>query len=456
MHPVRWLWLAIAASGASAVPVIDIADTRIDVRAAAAPIPPSQDPFYQPPSGYENSAPGTILKSRPVPVPVAFYSYDPVNVKGAYQLLYRTTDSHGNPEAAVITVIQPYNADAGKLVSYQTAEDAPFVDCAPSYTFQFGSQDFGNGQKIELLLILAALNKGYYVNTPDYEGPKAAFAAGIQAGHATLDSIRAALSSTKLTGLSSKARTTLWGYSGGSLASGWAVQLQPTYAPELQLAGAALGGTVPNITSVLFTINNGPFVGLAPEGILGLANEYPKLDAYIKSALIPGPKYDAFMRARSQCLIQNALSFAFQDVFSYFTAGRAVINNPIPQSVLAENTLGTTAPSVPIYIYKSINDELTPVGDTDELVAGWCQKGARVQYLRDELSEHISLAATGAPGALDWIEDRLAGEGVSGGCSRLDVASTLGVPRALATLGEAIVGDLAVLVGEPVGPGSVI
>ena len=191
MHPVRWLWLAIAASGASAVPVIDIADTRIDVRAAAAPIPPSQDPFYQPPSGYENSAPGTILKSRPVPVPVAFYSYDPVNVKGAYQLLYRTTDSHGNPEAAVTTVIQPYNADAGKLVSYQTAEDAPFVDCAPSYTFQFGSQDFGNGQKIELLLILAALNKGYYVNTPDYEGPKAAFAAGIQPRPPTHDTNRA-------------------------------------------------------------------------------------------------------------------------------------------------------------------------------------------------------------------------------------------------------------------------
>ena len=453
MLAVRWLWLAVVA-GVSAAPVTGPADGLVDARAAA-PIVPSQDPFYQPPSGYENSAPGTILRSRQVPVPVAFYSFDPVNVKGAYQLLYRTTDSHGNPEAAVTTIIEPYNADPAKLVSYQTAEDAPFVNCAPSYTFELGSTDFGDGQKIELLLILAALNKGYYVNTPDYEGPKAAFAAGIQAGHATLDSIRAALASNKVTGLSSQARTTLWGYSGGSLASGWAAQLQPSYAPELKIAGAALGGTVPNITSVLYTINRGPFVGLAPEGILGLSNEYPALDAYIKASLIPA-KSATFMSARSQCLITNALQFAFQDVFSYFKDGADVINNPIPQAVLAENTLGGSAPSIPIYIYKSINDELTPVADSDELVTGWCAKGATVEYLRDILSEHISLAATGAPAALDWIEDRLNNKPVQQGCSRMNVASTLATPRAAATLGQQIVLDLMDLAGQPVGPSSVI
>jgi hypothetical protein len=49
----------------------------------------------------------------------------------------------------------------------------------------------------------------------------------------------------------------MWGYSGGSLATEWAAELQPTYAPELNFAGAALGGLVPNITSVLKTINGG-------------------------------------------------------------------------------------------------------------------------------------------------------------------------------------------------------
>lgn len=43
----------------------------------------------------------------------------------------------------------------------------------------------------------------------------------------------------------------MWGYSGGSLASGWAAGLQPNYAPELggNLLGAALGGFVTNITA---------------------------------------------------------------------------------------------------------------------------------------------------------------------------------------------------------------
>lgn len=35
----------------------------------AAPLEPSADPFYTPPEGFESSAPGTILRSRSVPIP---------------------------------------------------------------------------------------------------------------------------------------------------------------------------------------------------------------------------------------------------------------------------------------------------------------------------------------------------------------------------------------------------
>ena len=41
----------------------------------------------------------------------------------------------------------------------------------------------------------------------------------------------------------------MWGYSGGTVATGWAAALQPTYAKELKsnLIGAAMGGFVTNI-----------------------------------------------------------------------------------------------------------------------------------------------------------------------------------------------------------------
>lgn len=45
---------------------------------------PSQDPFYTPPAGFEDRAPGTILRSRAQP------GILPVYHAASYQLLYRT------------------------------------------------------------------------------------------------------------------------------------------------------------------------------------------------------------------------------------------------------------------------------------------------------------------------------------------------------------------------------
>ena len=65
---------------------------------------PSDDPFYDPPQGFQHAAPGTVLRSRDVEV--AFLGLIPQKFT-ATQLLYRTTDMHGQPEATVTTVIAP-------------------------------------------------------------------------------------------------------------------------------------------------------------------------------------------------------------------------------------------------------------------------------------------------------------------------------------------------------------
>jgi len=71
------------------------------------------------------------------------------------------------------------------------------------------------------------------VTTPDYEGPKAASSAGIQAGKAALDSTRATLNSTNITTISLQARAIMWDYSGGNAPSQFAAQLQPYYSTDL-------------------------------------------------------------------------------------------------------------------------------------------------------------------------------------------------------------------------------
>lgn len=140
----------------------------MQVERGIVPVPPSDDPFCHPPASYENAKPGTILQSRSVPNPLAILNLIPIKVHGAYRLLYRTTDSQGNPQATVTTVIVPEDADPSKLLSYQIAEDAAWINCAPSYALQSGKDPLnGITANVEMILIIAALKQGWIVNTPD-------------------------------------------------------------------------------------------------------------------------------------------------------------------------------------------------------------------------------------------------------------------------------------------------
>ncbi len=75
-----------------------------DIERGVRPQLPADDPFYDPPQGFQHAAPGTVLRSRDVEV--AFLGLIPQKFT-ATQLLYRTTDMNGEPEATVTTVIAP-------------------------------------------------------------------------------------------------------------------------------------------------------------------------------------------------------------------------------------------------------------------------------------------------------------------------------------------------------------
>ncbi|KAE9365672.1 secretory lipase-like protein 1 precursor [Stipitochalara longipes BDJ] len=431
---------------AMAVPVSHLIHPR------AAPLPPTEDPFYTPPAGLNDINPGTILRSRSIGE-LSFQGVVPFTAKASYQLMFRTTDSLGNASAAVTTIIVPENANTSRVLSYQFAEDAAWLNCAPSYVVQLGSnpENFGSNG-IETLFIIAALDQGWIVNLPDYEGLQSAFTSGLQAGQATLDSVRAALSSGDLTSISPEAEYQMWGYSGGSLASEWAAELQPSYAPELNFKGTALGGLVPNVTSILLTINKSLFAGLVPPGILGLGSAYPELETYLDEHLIDSTA-STFKKALSQCLAEDITTYAGQDMFSYFDNGEETLLNPIPQGVLqATGLMGTHGtPKMPVYAYKAIGDEISPVADTDALITKLCAQGANIQYVRDGLGEHASEEITGSGDAFAFLVDRFNGVPVARGCTITNILSdTLNGPG-LAYLGTEVVDALVAILALPVG-----
>ncbi|KAI5268793.1 secretory lipase-like protein 1 precursor [Aureobasidium subglaciale] len=422
------------------------------LKRASAPPVPQDDPFYLASSGFESSAPGTILKSRPLK-DFSFSGSVPLQVQAAYQLLFRTTDSLGNAQAAASTIILPQNANFSRLLSYQTAEDAAWDGCAPSYTVrQYSDSNNGGSLAGEMLIIIAALNEGYVVSIPDYEGPKSAYTSGIQAGQATLDSVRAALASGSITKISSTAEHQMMGYSGGSLASEWAAELQPSYAPELHFIGTALGGLIPNVQNVLNTINNGLFAGLAATGINGLANGYPQLQAYLDQHLINSTAA-AFKKPLTQCLGDDTNQFIFKNIYNFFDNGKDFIDAAVVQNVLNETGImgrhGT--PQMPLFIYKAVADEVSPVADTDALVKQLCSQGARIQYTRDLVGEHVTEAITGSGDALNFIKARFNGVPAATGCKTNTVITDLADAGALAGLSSSLVGALLALLQIPIG-----
>jgi hypothetical protein len=100
----------------------------------------------------------------------------------------------------VTSVFIPTKLNGTALLSYQISYDSVSVDASPSYYLN-SITDTG---------IEAALDRGWHVNVPDYEGPLASFTAGLMSGYATLDSVRAALSCREILGLSPNARYAMY------------------------------------------------------------------------------------------------------------------------------------------------------------------------------------------------------------------------------------------------------
>ncbi|CAI6095126.1 unnamed protein product [Clonostachys chloroleuca] len=371
---------------------------------SSTPTPPSQDPWYTAPIGYENVKPGTVLRLRHA---LGNLADTMAHTSTAYNVLFRTTNSQYKPTWAVTTVLVPelglnstaqsaFNQSA--LLSYYIPYDTSSLDSSPSYTL-YGTQ---YAQQLD-----AALALGLFVSVPDYEGPLAAFTAGVNSGHASIDSIRAVLS-LGLGMNTTSARVAHWGYSGGALAAEWASELMVQYAPELSetIVGAALGGLTPNVSSVYETVSGGGFAGLVPSSLLGLTAQYPEAREYLTSQLKDSGPYNntGFLAALKMSVDEAGVAFAGHDIGEYFQNGFATFQSPIIHNIInRDGVMGYHGvPQTPIFSYAVIQDE-------DALVDRYCQVGANILHERNSVGSHLEEAYNSASAALSWLTAVLSG-----------------------------------------------
>ncbi|RDI50602.1 secretory lipase [Nocardia mexicana] len=421
----------------------------------AVTLPPEFDEFYRPPaSTVAGAEPGQILRARRIAP--AFLGFDQLNIDG-WQLLYRTTDSHGQAIATVTTVLVPRApAPAGgrKLLSYQIAEDSAAQYCAPSYAIQSGAIPIEYVTAAETLIPIAAgVGQGWTVSIPDYQGPNSAYGTQWINAQAALDGIRATENFAPAQVSGPGTPTAMWGYSGGTVPTSFAAEIAQDYAPELNIVGTAAGGiAAADWPAAMRHNNNGVYTGLVGGVLAGIANEYPEIRDLLAREVDPlGQLFLASKRVL--CRAQGSAIVPFYNYLGSFTGGDP-LQHPVVQRFIAENSLGQRTPSMPVYMYHAQNDEILPNAGVDRLVGKYCAEGApSVTYVRELLAEHISGVFSHMPGAFHWLRDRLDGEPVQPGCSISSPVSTVTEPQMGQALAELVPTVLQALVGQPIGTG---
>ncbi|KAM7208259.1 lipase 1 precursor [Naviculisporaceae sp. PSN 640] len=380
------------------------------------PPPPSQDPFYAAPPRFENHSPGDILRIRTAP---ATLSGSIPNSSAAYHIVYRTTDTRYRPSWAITTLLLPpsYNPSSTgpvPLLSYQLAYNSPDIDASPSYDYSALTAPGGP--------VALALGRGWLVSVPDFEGPTASFGAGVQAGHATIDNIRAVLSLATSPGkkkIGPITKYAMYGYSGGCIATEFAAELAVQYAPEMDFAGAVCGGLVPDVLDPdggISSLNETPYVGDLPAFFVGSLNRFPQAYQFLVDSLKESGPYNrtGFLAVKDMTILEAFAYFAGQDIWQYFVQGAEVIDAPILKKTLQRNSIMGYhgVPPMPMLMHQAIGDKFSPIEITDQLVERYCRAGAVIEYQKNTVGGHIAEITNGTPRALEWLVKVLEGPGV--------------------------------------------
>lgn len=426
--------------------------------AQTVPTPPELDgAFYNPPEDIVAAAqPGQILAARQVNL--AHFSLIPLNVD-AWQLSFRSTNTRGEPIAAVTTVMKPRGQapeNGRHLLSLQVAEDSLAQYCAPSYSLQhFSIPGMLTGQIVVPLEFLmnaaAALNQGWALAVPDYQGPNSAYAAGPLHARIVLDGVRAAENFEPLQLAGTDTRVGLTGYSGGAIATGHAAEFHDVYAPELNIVGVTEGGVPADLGSLVNLANGNLGAGMVLGGVIGLSRESPELAEFLHQNATPEGRL--LMDAKDNlCVSYQSALLPFANLKALMGTPGDPLDYPVSREVISSMAMGKRTPRAPLFMYQANMDWLIPVGPVNDLVDTYCQDpNARVQYTRDHASEHLSLEPIGAPAAMMWMRDRMNGVPVEPGCSTTDVPSMMLDEASLPVWREILGETVAAMFGKATG-----
>lgn len=400
-------------------------------------------PAWTQPTPQSQVAGGTVLRAEASQLALSAPGLPGPIPARSTRLTYTSSDTHDAPTTVVGTYLEPTLPWTGPgerpLVAYAGGTQGQAAECAPSAMLSQVIRYQPPADMVfeyDVIAIHQLLARGMAVVMTDYHDLGTPgihnFLNRKTQGYAVLDSARAALRLPG-TGLGPHSPVVLYGYSQGGMASAAAAELQPKYAPDLNVRGAYVGGPLVGAQDYIARSDGRPGVAPAIAWILnGIAADYPDTRPVLDAALNDTGK--AIMRdAIGKC--GGGLSSTFaqpQHTSRWTTSGRpltAVIDgSPELKRAFDEQRLGGLAPSVPVRIYSARNDEGAPYPVVRGMAASWCGGGAAVQLDPDASLPPISAGFLGTHDmaffpslttSQQWVTDRLANVPAPVNCAAL-------------------------------------
>jgi len=348
------------------------------------------------------AAPGDLVSSQEVawhPEPLRLL---PAPVK-AYDIRYRSTSATGTGNVVsgmVLVSPLPWTNGPRPIVAYAMGTQGMADRCAPSQQLQ-------NGTEPEIAFLAQAMFNGWAVAVTDYEGLGTpgdhTYAVARSEGRALLDVARAA---SNIPGLSADAPVGVFGYSQGGQAASSAAEQWKSYAPSLNVVGVAAGGVPADLNAVAKFNDGNAGSGLVFAAAAGYAAAYPELPL---ADVLTDRGRQVVDQIRDSCVAEIALVAPFTRINS-LTTRPDVMQDPVWQNRLVENSLGSVRPAAPVYLYHGTADELIPFSVGQKLRSQWCGLGADVQWTALPLLGHIAAVSAWGSNALNWLGDRFAGK----------------------------------------------
>lgn len=365
--------------------------------------------FYIPPSPLPPGKPGDIIRWQPMSFSKAI-TRPRRGVKG-YMVMYRSTSATGEPIAVTGTVLVPTEVPKQgvahrPLISYGNEAQGLGDNCAVSRLMRFGHTG-------EIALTDPMLKRGYAVASTDYEGlgTPAVHTFGVTqaAARNVLDMARAARN-LEAAQLPKDGQVALFGYSQGGAAVGGAAEIASTYAPDLNITAAAMGGAP--INPVVFSKNNDGkiFSSVNFAASAGYDAAYPELDL---KGFLNEKGLEANKETYNAC-IESIFPLAFKRSGDFLKSD--LFKDPRWLKRFDENTLGKVAPTMPIYNFHAVYDQAAPYTMALRLRRQWCDEGADLRHVGLYLMEHVSAGPIWMPEAAKWVQQQLDGKIDKGNC----------------------------------------